>query len=781
MYKAPSIRAIDKTSIHNICSGQVIVTLATAVKELVENSIDAHSTSVQITFRDYGKVSIEVSDDGSGISPENFGGLTLKHHTSKIRDFEDISEVGTFGFRGEALSSLCALGDLSVTTSTGGAGSQIKYNHEGSIVSQSTCARGRGTTVTIENLFSTLPVRHKEFIKNIKKEYHKAVDGLQAYAMISTNVRLHCVNIVNKRKQVVFSTQSKSSLKENVISILSGQIFRNLTPLSFKEGVFKVSGYISKPLPKHGRGSADKQYFFINNRPCDHDKLAKTVNSAFRQYEKFQYPVCVVVIEIRTDHLDVNVTPDKRKMFLENENILLTAFSSHLDEVFQKFAGVFLDQTTQLSLPFTTPTSTPYPTPSTMTPVTPSSNKPFTSAPVTPSSNKPQDGGEVLFLNTIPDVPSPSHVLPATPTSQESYTGEPPGASSDDVILELFEPDSVVPDHGDLKVELFEPSSDKISTGGMQIEMFERDPPTQHNQEVEIKAEPSKELVHTVSPQLSAVLEIIEPAKHCTPVDNLDVPLVRRKKEVPFVFDSSYLRKRRRTSCDQESDQPVVHFVHQVTTDSSAEKELSQTITKSMFKDMKILGQFNLGFILTRLNSNLFIIDQHATDEKYRFETLKRETKIDSQKLVCPKPLRTLNGAQEDLLISYLHIFNKNGFEFRINEEGTPGTRVALTALPRSKSLVFDEGDVEELLWLLSEDTTINRENLRPSKVFRMFASRACRSAVMVGTALSGARMGEIVGNMGDMDHPWNCPHGRPTMRHLVDLNRLQQSSTDEL
>ena len=109
------------------------MTLATAVKELVENSIDAGANAIHVTFREYGAKAIEVSDNGKGISEENFAGLTLKHHTSKIQDFEDISDVSTFGFRGEALSSLCALGNFSVLTSTGALGTNLLYDKDGNI------------------------------------------------------------------------------------------------------------------------------------------------------------------------------------------------------------------------------------------------------------------------------------------------------------------------------------------------------------------------------------------------------------------------------------------------------------------------------------------------------------------------------------------------------------------------------------------------------------------------------------------------------------------------
>ena len=107
---APTVQAIDKRSVHQICSGQVVVTLATAVKELVENSLDAGATMVEVRLKNWGSECLEVVDNGSGVLPENFAALALKHHTSKLNVFSDLVGVETFGFRGEALSSLCALG-----------------------------------------------------------------------------------------------------------------------------------------------------------------------------------------------------------------------------------------------------------------------------------------------------------------------------------------------------------------------------------------------------------------------------------------------------------------------------------------------------------------------------------------------------------------------------------------------------------------------------------------------------------------------------------------------
>ena len=206
----------------------------------------------------------------------------------------------------------------------------------------------------------------------------------------------------------------------------------------------------------------------------------------------------------------------------------------------------------------------------------------------------------------------------------------------------------------------------------------------------------------------------------------------------------------------------------------AAEDELQTEISKSMFQKMEIIGQFNLGFIVVKYEDDLFIIDQHATDEKYNFEDLQKTTIIQSQKLVIPQSLE-LNAVNEIILIDNLDIFELNGFEFEIDGTAEPTKKVKLVAKPMSKTWEFGKEDIDELIFMLQDaPNTI----CRPSRIRSMFASRACRKSVMIGTALSKKEMRKLVHHMGEIDQPWNCPHGRPTMRHLVNLKMLE--SDDE-
>eukprot|EP01113_Clastostelium_recurvatum_P010257 TRINITY_DN15061_c0_g1_i1.p1 TRINITY_DN15061_c0_g1~~TRINITY_DN15061_c0_g1_i1.p1 ORF type:complete len:234 (+),score=32.42 TRINITY_DN15061_c0_g1_i1:31-732(+) len=218
---APKIQHIDRESVHRICSGQVILDLAAAVKELVENALDAGATNVEVRLKDYGEDVIEVVDNGSGVAPENYEGLTLKYYTSKLRTFTDLADVSSYGFRGEALSSLCALSKMTITTRTNNCavGTRLEYDHHGNITKTTPIARDVGTTITLGSLFKTMPVRHKEFSKNIKtKEYPRLQALLQAYALISVGARVACFNQAGKGSRALVMGSSQSGVRFHVNS-----------------------------------------------------------------------------------------------------------------------------------------------------------------------------------------------------------------------------------------------------------------------------------------------------------------------------------------------------------------------------------------------------------------------------------------------------------------------------------------------------------------------------------------------------------------------------------
>ncbi|CAG8618374.1 2747_t:CDS:2, partial [Scutellospora calospora] len=216
----------------------VILELATAVKELVENSLDAQARTIEIRFKEYGIQSIEVIDDGTGVAQNNFEQLALKHSTSKLSSFEDLMNLNSFGFRGEALSSLCALSKVIILTCVqeeAPAGFKLEFDSLGNLIKKTPTARERGTTVILQGLFESIPVRHQEFKKNIKREFVKVLTLLQAYATICQNLKITCSNQLNNKsaRTVVLSTNGNSSVRDNIANLFGAKTLSQITPFDF--------------------------------------------------------------------------------------------------------------------------------------------------------------------------------------------------------------------------------------------------------------------------------------------------------------------------------------------------------------------------------------------------------------------------------------------------------------------------------------------------------------------------------------------------------------------
>lgn len=180
------IKKLDDQSILNICANQVVTDLATCVKELVENSIDARASLIEVSLRDFGKELIEVKDNGTGIASENFQVIAEKGATSKLGEFSDLGSVKTYGFRGEALNSIAHVSELQIITQTAQEelGWRLVFDSQGKISKCDRVATEVGTIIQIKNLFYTIPVRQIEYHKNSKLHYNKLTNFLTEYALI---------------------------------------------------------------------------------------------------------------------------------------------------------------------------------------------------------------------------------------------------------------------------------------------------------------------------------------------------------------------------------------------------------------------------------------------------------------------------------------------------------------------------------------------------------------------------------------------------------------------
>lgn len=285
--------------------------------------------------------------------------MALKHHTSKLSTYSDIASLHTFGFRGEALASLCALSTVTITTCLARdapKGTKLTFEASGKLKSTSVVAAQRGTTVAIDTLFHNLPVRRRELERNIKREWHKVIALLNQYACILTQLKFSVSQQPTKGKRILlFSTKGNQTTKDNIINIFGAKTMTALVALELKLEIIpttsslnlstteadaskeiKVLGHVSRPVHGEGRQTPDRQMFFVNGRPCGLPQFAKAFNEVYKSYNYSQSPFIFADIRLDTNMYDVNVSPDKRSILLHDQNHLLDRLRSALVELFDQ-------------------------------------------------------------------------------------------------------------------------------------------------------------------------------------------------------------------------------------------------------------------------------------------------------------------------------------------------------------------------------------------------------------------------------------------------------------
>lgn len=963
----PAINQIEVRDVHRLTSGQVIVDLATATKELVDNSIDANAKQIEIIFKNYGVDSIECSDDGDGVPLEDHESLAKKHCTSKIACFEDVNTVTTLGFRGEALSSLCSISKVQITTTAEPPkADKLTFDLMGNMASRITTTRNKGTTIQVSNLFYNLPVRQKELVRTCKRQFTKCISLLQAYAIIHNGIQFRVSHLPpSGRKSIMLSTNRTAGMEKKIMSIFGSNSVRGLSPLNlildlnpFKLHLFKkyateinidkldykvhVRGSISKSSFGCGRNSKDRQFVYINKRPINYHSIVKCINEVYRSFNNVQYPAFFVDFELSPRLIDVNITPDKRTVVFQHERYVLDVLKDELSKYFEsqdvslpkasfntnlveprtkKFKmeddrdfdvdyqvnmrasknctrmmdmdssgsncideadtsepelnqrnetqlhstlvsdnynkdgklandtktqteihqigveehysypqpplhansqslhdseGEPSDKSTavstldhepreeillgiQTSLPTGNIKETPdYRQQKFITDTATFGDEEFDSTksalldPDTVNNNVYRNVGDGVSDNNLMN--SKCKALPYT-LNLDKYSLESPRKSNkrsaegedienrDSIIVnvdgEIFEHSILINQSNNLSSQFTDISPQKKKSN-----RDDNDSSYDEDEDLEMNQGSQIQETNIRVPLKSFIGDASEGALRsmATLGDGLTTSFQKYNLNLRLDGDASTLIftkanelgtvvRQKRLAYDESAVRNRATF--DLKEIEKGDQYLSLNVKKEDFKKMKVVGQFNLGFIIVirkrEHDHDLFIVDQHASDEKYKFENLQRTTVFKSQRLIMPQPLE-LSVIDEMLISDNIEIFERNGFKISIDEDASPGERVKILSLPVSKRTLFDVNDFIEIVDMIREDTGYSKTNIRCSKLRAMLAMRACRSSIMIGKPLNRTTMTKVVRNLSELDKPWNCPHGRPTMRHLIEL-----------
>ncbi|MBI5001608.1 MAG: DNA mismatch repair endonuclease MutL [Euryarchaeota archaeon] len=306
---ASKIILLDEATINRIAAGEVIERPASVVKELVENSLDAGATRIEISVSGGGLESIKVTDDGSGMGAADAERAFERHATSKIRKFDDLMSLGTLGFRGEALASVAAVSDVELLTRSrdDDVGTAIVV-HGGKVTKKGSAAREPGTTITVRKLFANVPARLK-YMRTERTETSNIVDVVTRMALARPGVSF----ALGSATREIIRTNGDGNLLRAISGIFGRAYAQQMVPVSFRQGAIEVSGFAAKPSLT--RSDAAHQSFFVNARHFSSQMVSGAVQEGYGSLVmKGRHPAVVLALSMPPSEVDVNVHPTKREV-----------------------------------------------------------------------------------------------------------------------------------------------------------------------------------------------------------------------------------------------------------------------------------------------------------------------------------------------------------------------------------------------------------------------------------------------------------------------------------
>ncbi|MDR2677653.1 MAG: DNA mismatch repair endonuclease MutL [Puniceicoccales bacterium] len=305
---APDIQRLPEHVINQVCAGEVIERPGAVVKELVENSLDAGASHVAVVFRRAGKDFISVADDGIAMGPDDAVICLERHATSKIRSTEDLSKIGTFGFRGEAIPAIASVSKFTLRTRRDGdeLGTEIVVD-DGNICKVGKCVCPKGTCIEVAQLFKSVPARRK-FLKSDQTEANHIIDTVRLFALDFPRIRFS----IRHEDRTIWDVHAETSAEERIGKFWGSEIWASLVAVDFAENGCHVHGWVLDPQKRSGGGD---MVFFVNRRVIVSKELKNWVMGAYAKYLPYAKSVpCFLFLNLPPDQVDVNVHPAKREV-----------------------------------------------------------------------------------------------------------------------------------------------------------------------------------------------------------------------------------------------------------------------------------------------------------------------------------------------------------------------------------------------------------------------------------------------------------------------------------
>ena len=731
---------LDDLTINQIAAGEVIERPASVVKELVENSIDAGAKNITVEIKNGGISYIRITDDGSGIMPDDMEIAFERHATSKIRKAEDLDTVKSMGFRGEALASIGAIAKVELVSKT--ENSEIGYKIEvegGNIVDKCEEGCSKGTTITVRELFYNTPVRYK-FLKKDFTESGYIEDMVTRIALANPEVAIKLVNT----GKIAIQTTGSGRLSDVIYSIYGKEIAQNILPVDYDYEDMKVTGVIGKPAI--ARSNRTNQLFFINKRYIKDKTLTSAAEQGFKGLVTIgKHGFLVLNIDMDPKKVDVNVHPTKLEVRFQEDGKVFKAVYNAIKQALLKFDLVpdsdkdYKNETPNDILKsinanvnsnlFTTKVN--------------SNSWNINEDNLKDNTTEKSDNIEKIEEkkeNKIPEFQEfKSQVTTLDAETRKKFIDEITGTKS---------PEEIGIKLADITKSYIENKNDKEKKEETLEKIEQKE---ENNTDLEVSDEKIENKVQK------------EEETGNKEENNDEYKVDKKEEEKEETFEEMYKRLFGRDINDakkeyeeerkkQEDKYPISPITG---------KEISMFEQEGIDNNpkYKFIGIAFKTYIILTIGEDLYILDQHAAHERIMYEKVKAnyysEGEKDSQLMLLPDIIN-LSTREMGIFRDNKEMFNRAGFV--VDEFGD--NTVKLTGVPEF-CLDFDTKEI--FLETLDEINTVAR-TAKQELENKFLATVACKAAVKAHMALTKEEVDSLMNQLLKLPNPFTCPHGRPTV-----------------
>lgn len=788
-----NIVLLDELTINKIAAGEVIERPASVIKEMVENSIDAGATNITVEIKNGGISYIKVSDNGKGIAQDDLEIAFERHATSKIRSADDLDTVTSMGFRGEALASIAAIANVELVSKTEEQETGYRVVVEGGdILEKEETGCRTGTTITVRNLFFNTPVRYK-FLKKDYTESGYVEDVVTRIALVNPKI---AIKLINTGKTII-QTNGSGDVRNVIYSIYGKDVASSVIGVSYKYEDIKITGVIGKP--EIARSNRSNQLFFVNKRFVKD----KTLTAATEQAYKGLIPIgkfgfCVLNLKMNPAKVDVNVHPAKLEVRFQEENKVFQAIYHAIKETMlkeelvsnpekqirdekgarlDKNGASFEERLKNLR------------------------DKKESTNSSTGLFGFRKHAGKQIEEYTDEESKIKTNILDDIYNSRKenkklkSDVGEAETARVDKVgikatgvkeegeeykleVPKALQPEKIAPmniknnDENEIPKALQKEeisAETEVATKGNATSKEEANANVTSKEETSANAmsnEDINENAEVVAASAVPVDEAYQEEKEAKDVEDVlaaetaenELDEKNGNDVEPKDFDAMYEKlfgKAPQSKIDEEVKEEKKSSAIDIIKSNISMFETEEELQKPTYKFIGIV--FNT-YIILEINSEMYILDQHAAHERIMYEKVKKNyysgTDKDSQMLLLPDVV-TLTYKEMDIARENMVMFEQAGFTLEEFGENT----IKITGVP---NICLDLDTRDLFLETLDEINTVAR-TAKQEKEEKFIATVACKAAVKANMALTIEEVQSLMDELLQLPNPFTCPHGRPT------------------